>query len=383
MKNYDYIIVGAGASGLMMAFRMANDHFFDDKSILIIDKEKKSTNDRTWCYWENGKGEWDDILHTSWETIIFESETYQLKKNITPYTYKLIRSRNFYEKIWTVLDEKNHFEFLKSDVKSIQQEQDFATVTTNNSKYATKKLLNSILFDTAYLQQKKYPVLKQHFVGWFVALQEDTFNDKAATFMDFKIPQQYNTRFMYVLPLSKKVALFEYTLFSEELLAYDIYEKAIKTYLKEKNITNYTIIEKEDGIIPMTSYKFWEKNSKHIIHMGTAGGWSKASTGFTFMNTSRKTKELTSYLKTNKPLTNFHKKSKYWYYDLLLLDILAKKNYLGSSLFTRLFKRNSTTKIFQFLDGDTSFFDDLQIMLNMPRLLFGKALLKRILTQKK
>jgi len=41
MSQYDYIITGSGASGLMLAYRMANDSFFDNSSILIIDKEKK------------------------------------------------------------------------------------------------------------------------------------------------------------------------------------------------------------------------------------------------------------------------------------------------------------------------------------------------------
>ncbi len=66
MVKSDYIILGAGASGLMLAYRMSQDAFFDDKSILIIDKVKNKGNDRTWCYWENGEGEWDYILQKSW-----------------------------------------------------------------------------------------------------------------------------------------------------------------------------------------------------------------------------------------------------------------------------------------------------------------------------
>ena len=76
MTNYDYIILGAGASGLMLAYRMASDTFFDDKSILIIDKEKQKGNDRTWCFWENGEGEWDDILTKTWSKIYFGSDNY-------------------------------------------------------------------------------------------------------------------------------------------------------------------------------------------------------------------------------------------------------------------------------------------------------------------
>ena len=52
MRNFDYIITGAGAAGLMLAYRMAKDAFFDEKSILIIDPEKRKEEDRTWCFWE-------------------------------------------------------------------------------------------------------------------------------------------------------------------------------------------------------------------------------------------------------------------------------------------------------------------------------------------
>ena len=42
MKYYDYIITGAGAAGLMLAFRLAKDSFLI-KSILIIDPIKRIT----------------------------------------------------------------------------------------------------------------------------------------------------------------------------------------------------------------------------------------------------------------------------------------------------------------------------------------------------
>jgi lycopene beta-cyclase len=52
---YDYIIVGAGAAGLMLANAMALDPFFSDKRILILDKDPKEANDRTWCFWEKNE----------------------------------------------------------------------------------------------------------------------------------------------------------------------------------------------------------------------------------------------------------------------------------------------------------------------------------------
>lgn len=378
MNYYDYIIVGGGASGLMMAYRMSKDSFFDGKTILILDKEKKTSNDRTWCYWDDNNDEWKDIINASWNTIIFKSDSYNTKQNITPYQYKMIQSKDFYLKIWNHLEHKTNITFQSENVTSIQQLKGEAEVITSTKVFKTKVLINSILFDVEYKKQTKYPVLQQHFVGFFIKTKGSSFDNRAATFMDFTVGQKGNTRFMYILPYSKNEALFEYTLFSEDLLKYNEYKLEIEKYLESKNITNYEIIDKEQGSIPMTCYNFWEKNSENIIHIGTAGGWSKASTGFTFKNTTKKTAKLTNHLIQNKPLESFHKINKFWFYDLLLLDILHEKNHVGAVLFSDLFKRTSAKKILKFLDEETSLYEDLQLILRMPPKNFIRALFKRI-----
>ena len=49
MKQFDYIIAGAGAAGLTLAYLLM-EYEDREKSILIIDKDSKSTNDRTWSF---------------------------------------------------------------------------------------------------------------------------------------------------------------------------------------------------------------------------------------------------------------------------------------------------------------------------------------------
>jgi len=378
MNNYDYIIVGSGASGLMMAYRMALDSFFDDKRILLLDKEKKYTNDRTWCFWQTSHGEWDDILTTSWKTISFKSQTVAKKESILPYHYKMIKSADFYEKAWKQIARKNNITFLKEAVLGIQQEKNVAIVKTLQNHFVADVVLNSILFDNQYLKQKKYPVLQQHFVGFFIKTKQNVFDDSVATFMDFTVAQQGNTRFMYILPYAKNEALFEYTLFSSNLLPYQEYKIAIEDYLTQKGIVDYEIVDKEQGSIPMTCYEFWKKNSANIINIGTAGGWSKASTGFTFTNINKNSLLLLQYLKEEKPLDTFHKRDRFWFYDLLLLDILHEKNQLGAKIFSEMFKKTPVQKILKFLDNETSFKEDLQIILKMSPYEFVRALFRRI-----
>ena len=97
---------------------------------------------------------------------------------------------------------------------------------------------------------------------------------------------------LYVLPTSSTEALLEYTLFSKDLLSKEEYENEIQIYTKKLGITDYEIVEKEQGNIPMTNYKFWKHNTKNIINIGSAGGWTKASTGYTFANTIKKSKNI-------------------------------------------------------------------------------------------
>jgi len=268
--------------------------------------------------------------------------------------------------------------FLKEAVLGIQQEKNVAIVKTLQNHFVADVVLNSILFDNQYLKQKKYPVLQQHFVGFFIKTKQNVFDDSVATFMDFTVAQQGNTRFMYILPYAKNEALFEYTLFSSNLLPYQEYKIAIEDYLTQKGIVDYEIVDKEQGSIPMTCYEFWKKNSANIINIGTAGGWSKASTGFTFTNINKNSLLLLQYLKEEKPLDTFHKRDRFWFYDLLLLDILHEKNQLGAKIFSEMFKKTPVQKILKFLDNETSFKEDLQIILKMSPYEFVRALFRRI-----
>ncbi|MBF70270.1 MAG: lycopene cyclase [Crocinitomicaceae bacterium] len=379
MTQLSYIILGAGASGLMLAYRMSQDSYFDDKSILIIDQVKDKGNDKTWSYWEEGEGEWDELLTKKWSKVFFGSEDFTNTLDISPNNYKMIRSQKFYHKLWRSIELKSNFSFVEDSVKTYSEVDNGVKVVTNKSTYFGLKLLNSIPDETVYEKQQKYPVLKQHFVGWFIKTKTDCFDDSMVTFMDFNIPQKSNTRFMYVLPIDKKTALFEYTLFSKDLLENSEYEDAIKDYLKEKKVTDFEILEKENGAIPMTSFKFQELNSKSILNIGTAGGWTKASTGYTFYNTSKKTKDLVIFLKKEDDLSMFARRTKFWFYDLLLLDVLANNNDKGSALFASIFKKVKVKTILKFLGEDSNIREDLKIITSVSPKPFVLAIVKRFL----
>lgn len=376
-KRFDIIICGGGAAGLLLANALSNETAFQHLHIAIIEKEKKNTNDRTWCFWEEGEGKWDEIVSNSWGKALFKAKGYRSEFDLAPYKYKMIKGIDFYKKLYLLLKKNKNIYFLQEEIEGISSNLDNCSVRTNATTYSAPRVFSSIP-TTNFKKQNQFPVLQQHFIGWVVKTQAPIFDPKSVVFMDFEVPQKNNTRFMYVLPFSKHEALVEYTLFSKDLLEDKEYESAIQAYLEDKKAGEVSIIEKEKGSIPMTAYDFSQHNTTNLLHIGTAGGWTKASTGFTFQKSVQKVDQLVAFMKKNKPLKDFKQKSKFNFYDLLFLDVLAKHNGEGSLLFKQMFLYNPPKRIFSFLEEKTSLWQDVAIMRSFPIRRFVSALIKRL-----
>lgn len=378
-KKYDFAIVGAGAAGLMLANAMMEDAFFKDARILLLDKDEKLANDRTWCFWEKGNGAFDRLVHKKWNHIHFAGQTFSKRYPIAPYAYKMVRGIDFYRSLMAKVAASATIDFVQDEVRDLRDMAEGVSITGVKGTYTAKKAFSS-LFDYGMVRhQRKFPVLQQHFLGWFITTENPVFDADMATYMDFSVAQDGHTRFMYVLPTSPTEALVEYTLFSEELLPMEAYETAIKDYIYgHLKISQFTLRETERGSIPMTCYDFKEHQTPNIRRIGTAGGWAKPSTGYTFMSTARKIPKLVAHIKSGQPLDKLSFKNKFWYYDLLFLDVLHQDNANGHIVFESLFQSRTPHQIFKFLDEETDIWEDLGTILASPKTPFTKALIKRL-----
>ena len=376
-KHFDIIICGGGAAGLLLAHGLIQNNTFDHLSIALIEKEQKNQNDRTWCFWEEGRGPWDHLVSSRWENAIFQSQQYNANFSLAPYQYKMIEGINFYNHLYPLLEKAPNLDLIRAEITEVNAHEKHTEVTTHKTSYTGDKVFSSIP-NEEYKQQQKYPVLQQHFIGWFVKTEAPIFDKDTIVFMDFDLPQKNNTRFMYVLPFSPTEALVEYTLFSKDLLKDEEYEAEITQYLNQKKAGKVSVTATEKGSIPMTAYNFDQHNSAHLIHIGTAGGWTKASTGFTFQKSQEKINALIEFLKKGKALNQFPQRNKFNFYDMLFLDVLAKYNGEGSELFSGMFQSNTPQRIFQFLDEKTNYIQEVLLMSSFPVGRFVKALFKRI-----
>ncbi|MBC2838430.1 lycopene cyclase family protein [Robiginitalea sp. SC105] len=370
MGNFDFIIIGGGASGLLLADAMGRDPWFSGRRIVLFEKERQKGNDRTWCFWESGPGRFDELIASRWDTIRFRGPGLDQQVSILPLQYKMLQGASFYSAYYRKLEAYPNISVHREQVLSVEDTGDAVRVRTHSGTYFAGHAFSSVSFTDPPIPHKPYPVIQQHFIGWKVRTSQPVFDPDTPTFMDFGIPQRGNTRFMYVLPESRTEALVEYTLFSEDLLEQEEYETAIRQYLQEEfGGTGYEVIEEERGSIPMTCNDFTRADTPRITHIGIAGGWARPSTGYTFWNSSRLVPQLIEALKNGGKLRMAHR-DRFWFYDLVLLEVLAADNARGAEVFAALFRSMPANRILRFLHQQTSLGEDLRIIAACPKRLF-------------
>jgi len=364
-NNYDYIIAGAGCAGLSLVMRMISSGKFSEKKILLVDRHEKNINDRTWCFWEKGKGLFEPVVFKRWEQLWFHANGYSSLKQISPFEYKMIRGIDFYDHCFNIIRQQKNIELLTGNIESSWSDNFETFVIIDEKKITADYVFNSIIFNKPELKKGQFYLL-QHFKGWVVETKKKSFNPEEATLMDFRVSRQQGNSFVYIMPFSTTKALVEYTSFSEKMLKPEEYEAGLRDYMHQfLGIGDYHVTDQEFGVIPMTNYHFplWHH---HIINIGSAGGMTKGSSGYTFQFIQKQTTGIVNaLLKTGKPFLNRNEK-KFHFYDSVLLNVLATGKLPADKIFTDMFSRNDMADIFNFLDNESTILQDIRIIKSLP-----------------
>ena len=384
-KKYDYIIAGSGCAGLSLLYRILNTPVLKSKKILVIDNTKKVSNDRTWCYWEKKDGIFESIVTHRWKSLNFFSTDFSKKLNLKEYTYKMIKGIDFYSFILNFSKDFDNVTFKYENIIKIYSSNEKGHIFTTKSKYIAKYIFNSTNLFNPQITIKNS--LLQHFEGWVIKTKESSFDPNIGTLMDFRIDQKHGDTFMYVLPTTENEALIEHTLFSEKILKKEEYEIELKKYISGYlKINEYEILNKEFGIIPMSlaSFERNPKSSKCIINIGTAGGYTKASSGYTFQFIQKNCEIIIqNLLKNLPPSPNKTISDKFFEWsDKTLLQVLISNKMKGSDIFSILFKKNKVDRILAFLANESSMKDDIKIMSSVPLFPFLSSGLKHLFRSK-
>lgn len=377
-NHFDYIIIGNGLAGLQLALKLASDSFFSDKQIALIDFSEKNNNDKTWSFWETGSSYWDAIVHKTWQHAFIKTSKKSIALDLEPYIYKSIRSIDFYNHAKRKLSLFSNIHFVLENVEDVQEAHNVILKTDKNT-YSATHVFDSRIPKEFKETASKYVSIIQHFKGWIIKTDTPVFDANAIVMMDYRLKDDEQTTFTYVLPFSENEALVEFTYFNDHIVDETVYDHYIKTYIDTfLKIENYSIVETETGIIPMTNFPFENFSTKKITKIGTGGGWVKGSTGYSFKHTDKKTSIIIDNLKTNKNPSHGLLKKKYRFYDKVFLKVLKDENHKGEWIFESFYDKNSVQTMFRFLDEESSFSQEIKIMLSLFSWSFIKAFFKTL-----
>ncbi len=356
MKEFDYVIIGGGCAGLSLAYELEINHKLKNKSLAIIENRKEYKRDKTWSFWKVNNHNFEDCVIKSWNNFTINTNQNTRELNSIKFPYQSIDSGKFYEKINSKLSLNSNVSFFK-DLNEINS-------------------TNSIIFNSVFKGDLNKSEYWQHFQGIEIETTKNIFDDEIFNLMDFNCDQRNDVHFFYTLPFSKKKALIETTWLSDledqSLMDYDL---QLENYIKNNlGIKNYKINFTEKGAIPLFYPSVEKKNN--IINIGSAGGMTRLSTGYTFLNIQEHSKYLRKNLEKITLKKKYHLGKKYEFLDRVFLKVLKNNPEKMPDVFYRMFQ-NSANTVIKFLSNKSNIFEDLKIIGKMPKIIFLRALINR------
>jgi Lycopene cyclase protein. len=255
-------------------------------------------------FWKVTNHNFDDCVKKSWKNFSINSPSNTKHLQCTDFPYQSIDSGLFYKKINSKLKENENIFFFKN-IEEINPS-------------------NSFIFNSVPSIKTSKNGIWQHFYGVEIFTKEKIFDDEIINLMDFDCEQKGSVHFFYTLPFEKDRALIETTWLSKiNNNSLKDYDNQIKKYIEQNlRIKNYEIIYKEEGAIPL----FYPLNikEKNKINIGTAGGMTRLSTGYTFLNIQEHSKYIRMNFEKIQSLKKYDIGKKYHFLEKVFLRSLEK-----------------------------------------------------------
>lgn len=373
MNDYDIAVLGGGLAGLSVLYHLERAGKLAGKRVALVDPERKTEHDRTWSFWERGEGPFEDQVYHRWHQVSLANSQKDFTCDLRPYAYKVIMSDDFYAHVNAMLDGIAGLERIEQRAGNLQTNSSGASFEAGGKRLTADTVFSSLPHPLDY-REVSAPYLDQHFRGWFIETKEDTFDPGLASLMDFRTPQCDETRFFYVLPFSKRRAMVEIAIFSNNHLAQEEYDRLIGNYIRDHwTRADYRIYHTEGGNIPMTTYDYPRRNG-NLIYIGLGGGAARPSTGYTFYGLQRQLMRLADRYPDVSSTTVWPERHQL--YDATLLRILQEKKLRGDEVFVNLFENNPPARVLSFLNGESSLVDELRLMGTTPIGVFGGTFLR-------
>lgn len=390
-ERFAYVILGAGCAGLSLCYYLLERGV--EEPILILDRREDFADDRTWCFWDVEETPFSDLAVRRWRSWDVRAGGRRVVHSSECYPYLCLTGADFYRAaLGRISGRANVTVRLGEDVRGLKEFDGAVLVATSGGTYRAGRVFDGrgLSPDLAAFEEARRGGrwISQQFLGLRLRAREPVFDPETCTLMDFDVDQGRGLRFAYVLPFDEREALVENVYLSQTGAPPERHRQEISTYLRDRHGLagdDYVVGGEERGDIPMTTHRFPRKTGERTHAIGTLGGETRPSTGYTFLRVQRYCRALAASLTGTDVDPDTVHPWRHRALDGLFLRFLRERPERCPEIYARMFAGVPPGPLVRFLTETSSPFDEARLIGALPKAPFlriaGEELIDRARTR--
>ena len=370
------MILGAGCAGLSLCHYLLERGV--DAPILILDRKEAFADDRTWCFWDVEETPFSDRAIRRWNSWSVRAEGREIVHTSRRYPYLCLTGADFYESVLGKISAHANVTIrLGESVRFSKELDDGVLVVTSSGSYLAESVFDGrgLPPDSEALAEARRggAWISQQFLGLRLRSQHPVFDPDTCTLMDFSVDQGRGLRFAYVLPFDEHEALVENVYLSKNGAPPEAHRAELSGYLQDRyglSEGGYEVLGEEWGDIPMTAHRFRRRIGTRTHVVGTLGGETRPSTGYTFLRVQRYCRALATSLTGSGGDPEGVHPWRYGPLDRVFLRLLRERPESCPGIYARMFAGTPPGPLVRFLTEESSPLDDARLIGALPKLPF-------------
>jgi lycopene beta-cyclase len=366
----DILILGGGCAGLSLALRLAADGE-NCPSTVILESRSHYSNDRTWCFWDDGSAHLRELVQHRWPMVTLTHGERRISVDCHTIPYTMIPAEHFYAHAREKLAETTRVTLAMNEpvLGEPRKEGGLWRVETRCGMRYAKRLIDT---RPQRLPERGAAVLWQSFCGHEIECRADRFDPDVAQLMDFLPSKNGRIIFLYLLPFSPRRALVEVTVFAPDPLGPEELADELAAFIQRQvGDSSHAVLRSEQGVLPMGQAAFDRDADVSHVRVGVAAGSARAASGFAFQRIQRWANACAAELIAGQPPLAHPPDP--WItrsMDALFLHVLRAQPERAPELFLALFALQDPRRIIRFMSDHAVMADYATIILSLPPWLF-------------
>jgi lycopene beta-cyclase len=362
----DLVILGGGCAGLSLAIRLAALGLRCPRT-LILESRTEYTNDRTWCFWDDGSTAFSHLISHRWQRMTLRAADRRVAIDCGSTPYQMLPAGSFYTQALEEIAKTGRIDLVTnaSVLAEPRRVGDKWRIETTAGPFWA-----SMAIDTrpGQVPRRGGATLWQSFYGLEIECDAAVFDPGCANLMEFSDGDPAGVHFTYVLPVSPHRALVEATVFGPDPLRKDDLAAELESAIARRvGGAGFAVKRAEHGILPMGLASAPTVRDATHVKVGLTAGGARPSTGYAFQRIQRWADACAEVIgKGGAPIGHAADPPLLRAMDRLFLAVIRARPEAAPSLFLSLFEKADARNIIRFMSDRGTFRDYAAIASALP-----------------